>query len=213
MPRVSYVDVTIRGQLVRVDIHYNSKEMFHVKIFDKEVKEMLMPELKRFKTEDQLVKVIKDVLFEFHRIKSTIEKVIVFKVCASDAIVENKDPDGYGGKRKRWAKNLQISQIYGDDLFAFGLEWQVAFRVHSDGTKYYQPKKKRQLDDFHEEDALGHSFDLDDESSVIAWTAEREDALNVICESLSEMAKKAILVLTNADKTLKMLDTKQKLLQ
>lgn len=213
MPKVSYTDHKILGTKTRFDIFYNSSKQFHIPNFNTEVQQITGVNVGfGFETEAALIKAVTEALKEYHRIKSTKTKVIIYSIFVSDEITDKgTDSDGWSRGKKKWAENTPIQDIGENKSYAFGIKYCVAFRVTGKETQYFSPTDKHS-EGWNDDPELGYGFDPDRDDIVIDWTPEREAAFKDICTSLAKLAEKAATILIDPDKTIQLLESKQKLL-
>lgn len=214
MPKVSYTEHKILGTKTRFEIYYNSTKLFHIPNFNTEVQRTTGVNVSfGFETEAALIEAVTTAIKEFHHIKSTKRKVIIYSISVSDKITDKApDRDGWSSGKKKWAEGKPIQDIGGYEAYAFGIEYKVAFQVTGKETEYFSPNTDREYDNWNDDPELGHSFSIHRDDIVIDWTPEREAAFNDVCNSLAKLAEKAAIILIDPAKTIQLLESKQKLL-
>jgi hypothetical protein len=219
MPKVSKAEYKILNWWVKIDIYYNAKHKFHIPKIDPEITRSTGLKVFGYSTEADLKKALVDAIAEYHRIKTTKKKVIVYKICATASITMNPSKTEYGKSwdgTKPWAKGKKIGEIRTDflsfDGYAFGIAYDVYFRVDGRETKYYGTDNSKLPHGWHTDPELGREVSIDHDCLEVEWTIEREKAFQGICDALEKMAERACNVLSDTQKTISLLESNQKLI-
>lgn len=218
MPKVTNTTIKILGEHVKLDIFYNGKLSFHIPKINPEIVRVTGVRFSHYSTEAELISALENAVREYHKIKTTKKKIIVYSIAATSAIKMNRDGKSRGNFMgyKEWAKDKKISDIKAEFFnyngYAFGLTYEILFRVDANGAKYYKLDNENLPPGWNDDPELGRETSVDRDCIQIDWTIEREKAIIDICEALERMAERAITILSDAEKTIQLLESNVKLL-
>lgn len=210
MPKITTHNIKVDGQVIILDILYNSKNLFYTKGIPEAVKEIAYENRITFsgEREQDLIKKIDEAVKAYHEAKKKMRKVIVYSIEIGRNLVMERNTDecrfqsyqGYQSWVPEALTNHHHDQLDGK---GFTIDWEILYQV-SDGNKtvYYR---------INGDDTLGSSTHIK-QNFVIDWTEEREKTFKAIDEALKKLVQKIAPILGDIEVFTNLLDSGIKLL-
>ncbi len=205
MPKVSNTRIEIDGKTVLFDIHYNKKDLFHVKDFPQSIFHLIGKSKgttdSNFATEKQLIDSLRECVESYHKKMTQTRKVIRYKLCASANIRMNKVGHGqWSGERK----GINVQSIINGTDYAIGFDYDILLETKTNRVGYNEIKP---------DGSIGYSRTLHACDIVIDWTIERELAFESLADGMYKLMCKISAALGDEHNAVMFLDSKTKLIQ
>ncbi|PKN36720.1 MAG: hypothetical protein CVU62_13380 [Deltaproteobacteria bacterium HGW-Deltaproteobacteria-2] len=210
MPKITTHRIKVDGQIVILDILYNSKKEFHAKGIPDPVRQIACEKNIFFtgEREQDLIKKIDEAVKAYHEAKKKMRKVIVYSIELGRDLVMEKNTDEYRFQSyqgyQSWVPEALTNHHHDQlDGKGFTIDWGILYQVSDDNkTVYYR---------INGDDTLGNSTYIK-QNFVIDWTEEREKTFKAIDEALKKLVQKIAPVLGDIEVFTNLLDSGIKLL-
>ena len=222
MPKIGTIKFKIDGVLVECQMHYSTKDKFHVKGFPKHVEEVTRMRFStmKFNTEYELKSTAIDLIAKYHEIATVTEKVIHIQLSIPKEMYQQPEfPDVVNSRyeNKEWAKNIPSGYYHDKDSFCithstgiigFIIDYDILFKNSGNGIKYYTVKKNPDsTESVHSETSRAKN------SLEIPWTIEREQFLKSLEANAESMVRKIVeFFFQDKDLLIEAIDHNQRLL-
>lgn len=135
MTKIAKTNITVRGELHQVEIHYTRERQFFYRGIPEEVLAITQFRNQHYASERELTQALRIALEEYHEKVKTQRKMILYSLYGSSTLVMNRIEQGmYCGVKDNVSRKFQTTS---SAKYLFGFDFDIVLEVSAQKIEYY----------------------------------------------------------------------------